>query len=689
MKNQSKKVTAVFAATFLSVSFAVAADNPVDFNRLQKAKKTDTLGDSEKLTVDSFLIYEQGDNDRIKTKVVIPDNKPKQLKILPQKYSNTDSNNLLPQNSAIENPNLSSSNLKNPASESIIVEKSKQSATVVDSIDLSNQINNQSNNFVPDKNRNLGLDDANKKHQVTRVDIDDTTFAPPAIEELNLDRPSQEIANLINHRVRNVAWQGMNYHLHSPKKVAQLYKALNFSPLWSHNGTVTPLAEQMINTINQAKYQALKPTTYHQNAVSAFKAGQSISEPDKFDILLTDAFVTYAQHLKRGILTPKSQFPTWNMKVQPVDFLSLYKLASVENNLNKVLVVDNPDYYVLQKAYKDLLDSDIMAKIPPKVPYLRRKKTGESVRLLRERLGLDSSIDLYDADLAMAVRDYQKKNGLFVDGVAGAKTIRHLNSHRKDGMDLEKLAINMERLRWISLPKHQNYIWVNIPAYQMAVKNDGQTLFSSRVIVGRTKRPTPIFRDKLEHVVLAPSWNVPSTIFKKDKLPRLRKNPNAFAGRLDVINTRTGKIVDPSTVDWSTGGAGYRLRQRPGARNALGRMKFLFPNRHAVYLHDTPSRYLFKRQKRAFSSGCVRVQKAEDLAVFLLNHHGYDRDRIKRESRRGREKWITLDKSLNYPVILSYHTIWVDENGEIHNNPDIYRYDKKTKRAYRDKLKTL
>ncbi len=496
-----------------------------------------------------------------------------------------------------------------------------------------------------------------------------------------------EISNIISTTPLSIVWHGTNYKLRSPNAVSNLYQQLGFHPLWTDNGVITTLAGQMIKIINQAKYQALKPATYHQNALSAFEVGQAVSSPEKFDILLTDAFVTYTSHLKRGILSPKSQFPTWNTPAKHIDYLGLYQQANDGTPLNRLLVVDNHDYYVLQQAYQKIIDNKSEAAAKPKIAYLQGKKSGLAVQQLRKRLGLDASIDVYDIDLKQAVKAYQAKNGLQADGIAGTKTINHLN--RNSSMNPEKLAINMERLRWTQIPHNRNYIWVNIPAYYMAVKNNDKTVFNSRVIVGRNKRPTPIFSDHLEYVVLAPYWNVPSTIFKEDKLPKLKKNSNAFAGRLDVINTATGAVVKASSVNWKNGGKGYRLRQKPGARNSLGRMKFLFPNKHAIYLHDTPSRHLFKRSKRALSSGCVRVQRAEDLALFLLKDMGYDRSRIKKESRRSKEKWVTLNEKSNYPVFLNYYTTWVDKGGELRNAYDIYGYDKKMKVAYRNKLKNL
>ncbi|PIE45330.1 MAG: hypothetical protein CSA45_03030 [Gammaproteobacteria bacterium] len=504
---------------------------------------------------------------------------------------------------------------------------------------------------------------------------------------------SKAIATTLSDQVDFVNWGGRFVRLHSPQKVAQLYRDLNYRSLWIANGTLTPLAQALIKETQKAKYHALKNSTYHTDITTSLMAGQTVPEPNKLDMILSDAFVSYKKHLSNGIVNPKKQFSTWNLSPPAIDYAGLYLRANTSGSLDNIFVVDDADYNALQQRYeatiKDKESSTGTSEtiiIPAK--SLKPGDKGESVRLLRQRLGLLADTDSYDDELTQAVTDFQTDKGLAADGIAGPKTIATLNG-KKPAISLNKLAINMERYRWGYIPKDTYHVWVNIPSYQMAVKDGNTKIFQSKVIVGKKKRPTPIFSDELESVVLAPYWNVPTTIFKKDKLPRLKKNPNAFGSTMEVVNTATGKTVNASSVDWQTGGNGYRLRQRPGSRNALGYMKFLFPNRHAIYLHDTPSRHLFKRKKRAYSSGCVRVQRAEDLAVFLLESHGYDRKRIKKESRRGREKWVRLDESQRYPVFLNYYTVWVDDKGNIRNSSDIYGYDRLMSELYERKLEQL
>ncbi|MBS9781588.1 MAG: L,D-transpeptidase family protein [Gammaproteobacteria bacterium] len=491
---------------------------------------------------------------------------------------------------------------------------------------------------------------------------------------------SSRIADVLNFN--HIEWNGTNNRLKSPDEVRTLYGQLNYQPLWTDNGKVSRLAAQVIRAIGDAPKHALRSELYHSGVLSSFQAGQPISDPVKFDVLVSDAFITYKSHLANGIVDPKAQFPDWNKKPTFMDFTSLYVNAQSTGNIANIFTVNDHDYRVLQAAYEKAKGNSTDKNIP-RIPAksLRPGAKGKAVQILRQRLGLDTSIDIYDNDLKQAVKDYQRSKGLKADGYAGRRTLRLLNGLSSSKAHLQTLAINMERRRWSYVP-NSTYLQVNIPAFKMAIRQGKKRLFESNVIVGKPKRATPIFSDVLETVVLAPYWNVPKTIFEEDKLPKLQKDPNHFGKNMQVIDKATGKVVDSSKVNWKKGGVGYRLRQKPGAKNALGRMKFLFPNRHAIYLHDTNNRRLFKRSKRAFSSGCIRVERAEDLAVFLLKDRNYDNKRVKKESR-GKEKWIRLPSDKRYPVFLDYYTAWVDGNDSVHYSSDIYGHDRQLKKLYK------
>lgn len=518
---------------------------------------------------------------------------------------------------------------------------------------------------------------------ITELPVD--TFSDEVFLQQPLTGLAADISALLNGYHGSINWQGIDNKIKSAPAVIALYEAFNYQPLWTDSGRVTDLAEQVIKATLASTEHALRPEAYHSNATSSLVAGTVVAEPEKFDIILSDAFITYQHHLANGIVDPKKQFDTWNTPIKIVDFVAQYNKAQEQGSVQGIFQVDNKAYLALQQAYLDELKKPV-AKYYEKIPTQRTLRPGmqnKAVAKLKARLDLPLENNRYDTVLKTAVRDYQKQHGLTPDGLAGRKTLQHLN--KRAGNHLEKLAINMERHRWTQIPTG-NYLWVNIPAFQMAVKNDNQTLFQSNVIVGRSERPTPVFRDRLENIVLAPYWNVPKTIFREDKLPLLQKDPHALSKTMQVIEKSSGRVVSPDTVDWQTGGEGYRLRQLPGPHNALGRMKFLFPNRHAIYLHDTPNKRLFKRSQRAYSSGCVRVERADDLALFLLNDNGYNESRIKKESRTTKEKWISLKNSKQYPVLLNYYTAWADDSGKVHYESDIYHYDNPLIKLYKQAL---
>lgn len=243
------------------------------------------------------------------------------------------------------------------------------------------------------------------------------------------------------------------------------------------------------------------------------------------------------------------------------------------------------------------------------------------------------------------------------------------------------LAINMERIRWMPQDWHQNrYIFVNIPSYEVTVVENQQNIYHTKSVVGKPERPTPRFIDRMRHVVMSPTWTVPPTIMKKDKLPQLIRNPGAFNGSYEAISP-SGKVMSPSDVNWSSVGSSYRLRQKPGGRNALGRVKFLFPNPHAIYLHDTPSKGLFNKANRAQSSGCIRLQDPMDFANLLLRGTNWTPEKINKASSQSKEQWVNTPTET--PIYLVYWTTWAEPNGNIRQAKDIYGLDAKLISAYK------
>ncbi len=503
-------------------------------------------------------------------------------------------------------------------------------------------------------------------------------------DEVEDKNSNKQLKSLLEENLVHLSYRGVTNKIHSLKEVKELYTEVGNKLLWSNEAKLTKTGFLLIQEILKAPEHALLSEIYHSEALSGLTYEEKIYDETVFDIVMTDAFITYKKHLTNGILNPKVLISSWNTEPREINFFSLYNQIKATQNVTDYFTNDE-DYNILKKEYKyySELKEDTDFQYLSNVK-LKKGSKGSAVTILREKLGLDTSSNIFDENVKQALKDYQASKGLYADGILGKNTRRSLNESPTD--ILEKIAINLERYRWGYIPQETNYIWVNIPAYKMAVKNGNANIFESDVIVGRNKRRTPIFSDTLEYIVLSPYWNVPRTIFNKDKVPVLRKNPNAFGSSLKAINTSTGKVISASSVDWSTNKSNYRLRQNPGPENPLGRMKFLFPNKHAIYLHDTPTRKLFERDNRAYSSGCIRVKRAEDLAVFLLDKMGWEKEKIITKSERRKETWVNLETNLNYPVFLVYHTAWVDSNKSVIFASDIYKQDEIMKKTYQKKL---
>jgi murein L,D-transpeptidase YcbB/YkuD len=280
--------------------------------------------------------------------------------------------------------------------------------------------------------------------------------------------------------------------------------------------------------------------------------------------------------------------------------------------------------------------------------------------------------NMFGPHLERAVREFQARHGLTVDGFVGARTLAALNvtaEHR-----VQQLRINLERIRWVFRDIEDELLVVNIAAFHAAYIRRGEILWRARAVVGRPYRQTPIFKAGMTHIIANPTWTIPPTILREDILPAMAKDP-AYLGRKHLrIYDRGGAEVAAESIDWTrtrSGGFPYVLRQGPGPGNALGRIKFMFPNPHFVYLHDTPSRALFERAERTFSSGCIRVERPFELASLLLDS---DPDWVPAKVlESGRTRRFNLDHDVT--VMLLYLTAFADENGEVLFRRDIYDRD--------------
>ncbi|AXX90096.1 hypothetical protein CKA55_04345 [Arcobacter suis] len=291
--------------------------------------------------------------------------------------------------------------------------------------------------------------------------------------------------------------------------------------------------------------------------------------------------------------------------------------------------------------------------------------------------------NIFDEDLKNAVISFQKKHGLFADGIVGLKTQKFLNISADKKISI--IRLNLERMRWLPRDLGEKYLLINVPEYRLRLYENNNIVLNMAVIVGDTKFPTPIFSDKMSYIVLNPSWNIPDSIAKNEIIPKLLKDPNYLAEKgIDIYAGWNGSpekvdskdVIDSAILEDEEYLRNFRFSQTSNEDNPLGRMKFMFPNKHSVYIHDTPAKSLFANSRRAYSHGCIRLSKPEELLSIIANEDkNLNIEKVNEIlSSKVSEKSIGLDKKI--PIHIIYLTSWVDENGVLQFREDIYNFDK-------------
>ena len=486
------------------------------------------------------------------------------------------------------------------------------------------------------------------------------------------------------------------------------YRERGFKLGWFKNHEIVPQAEKMLQVLNKADEEGLDPKDYQiinfeeklKELKDAKKDTAKVKELEKeIDLGLSATYFNWASDYYRGLVIPKKNPNVeWDVKRNKIKLHKALMTVLGERE-SKYPYADfsplHPQYANLKKALARY--RAIQAKGGwPTIPASTKIKPGESspaVPLLRQRLAdylepadtANANNTVFDATLSAALKKFQEANGLKPDGGIGPSTIAKLNVPIQN--QIRQIIINMERWRWIPKSFETDYIIVNIPEYKLRVIEKSQQVMDMKVIVGKVMHETPIFSDKMEYVVLSPYWNIPPNILRDEIAPKAMADPG-WLDRMDMeVVTGKGTPVSPSAVDWSMAGENgfkYVVRKRPGPKNDLGDVKFIFPNENNVYLHDTPHDELFSQAKRGFSHGCVRVEKPLDLATYLLRNSGYDRSRIMQQISTRKEKFVPLKQKL--PVYLVYFTAAADDKGRVSFYDDIYGYDQKLATMYFSKL---
>ena len=482
------------------------------------------------------------------------------------------------------------------------------------------------------------------------------------------------------------------------------YQARDGRPAWDVTGGAMD-AQALLARLDAAESHALPAAAYSPAALRARVqgAGDAQAHPEdlaQLELDLTRALVRYAGDMAAGALKPSrvdSEIHLFPERPQTPTILTSAAASPELGGWLDALAPRDPGYDALREVYARLqreAEAGGWRATLSEGGTLRLGDAGPRVTQLRARLAelgeaapATAQPELYDAGLEQAVMGFQRRHGLNDDGIAGSRTFAALGADV--GFRIRQVAVNLERMRWAPDDLGRKYIVVNQPDYRMRLYEDGELIHETRVVIGQKRHRTPEFVDMMDHMVINPSWNVPRSIATNEILPALRKDPDYLAKQnMQLIATDGGPVpADPAFHDWeqySKGYFPYRVKQAPGDHNALGKVKFMFPNQFSIYLHDTPSKSLFKRDARAFSHGCVRVENPFELAYILLAPQ-YDDPQAAFHSilDSGRERWVNLDEPVR--VNLTYRTAWVDETGIAQFREDVYGRDEAVWAALEEK----
>ena len=458
------------------------------------------------------------------------------------------------------------------------------------------------------------------------------------------------------------------------RSLQSLYNSVEFRSLWGEESRRKALED----SVSQLTNDGLNIANYRPKASS--------STDFCHDVALTQGYLQALYDLRFGAVDRQSIQPLW--REQPVNLEARWYFIT-EHAKRHIHAPDaafeavrprSAQYHGLRKLYAERLRSQ--QHDLPKVPSGTLLKPGtydERVRLIAKRLeaqgyGPFNATDMYDSALVEAVKAFQARYNLQADGVIGPRSLEVLNQSSAD--QLRQVRVNLERWRWLEHEQEPEQLLVDIAGGLLSYEKDGHVIWHGRTQVGRLKRKTPEIKAHLTRVTLNPTWTIPPTIMREDKLPKIRQDHGYLARNNMRVLDRNGNVVSPSSVNWSNPGA-YMVRQQPGRGNPLGKMVLRFNNPYSIYLHDTPSQHLFNRSPRDFSSGCVRVEGIAVLLEKLMNTDEFAR--AQKALATGRTHNLAIEA--HTPILLAYWTAQINANGHLELRPDIYQLDDKLAQA--------
>lgn len=472
--------------------------------------------------------------------------------------------------------------------------------------------------------------------------------------------------------------------------VSQIYQNSNFQPIWLTANRSEKNLSDLLSILNNARLDALNPANYDVEQLKRLMGEQN---PDSksvasYDVALTVSLVRYLHDLRQGQVDPRDvQYPVHVAPKPPLDMAGLLKQHLAAQTLTELVGLFEPkarQYQQLKQVFSHLQQLDNPADPGEFKPgkLLRPGDKHPQLSALRQHLQAMGALDgnnnaddkTYDSDLVAAVKKVQQQQGLKTDGVIGPSTVAvfKLSSREK----IAQIELAMERARWIPDATGGPMIVVNIPAFELWAFNsaDDPNPLNMKVIVGKSPdKQTPVLWEEMKYLEFMPYWNIPKTIFEKEILPKAA-NDEGYLASQDI------ELIRHQNSEEQGGGSYIRARQRPGKKNPLGRVKFVFPNAADVYLHDTPGQAAFNRQRRDLSHGCVRVSEPEELAQFVLgDQEGWDKETIKNAMSAPKTRHVTLKRAV--PVLFYYATTFVDHENQLRFYPDVYGQDEQLQKA--------
>lgn len=498
----------------------------------------------------------------------------------------------------------------------------------------------------------------------------------------------------------------------SMSQTTQFYAARNFAPIWINNdGTISKYALRVIKILNNSYQEGLNPADYHTTELNEMVSRIDVNDaigtvPEKllanFDMTLTDAYLLYSKHVELGRVDP-SIYPKWS-----VDRRSANVLAQFQAAIKTGTVVENLSQIIPQsKLYAKLRDELAIYlaaaanggwRTIPMGGDLHVGQTNHRIKLVEERLAATDEYDLpanngyFNLELKQAILNFQKNNNLKASGVIDNATLQSLNIPVMQRIKV--IELNMDRMRWLPNNLGSRYVWVNIPTYSLQVyANESQVMTMPVIVGGGGENKTCVMNSRITSLEANPYWGIPRRIATKEYLTKIQKDPEYLANHdIKIYDNQTKEAIDPADIDWSDvnqDNFNYTLRQDPGDKNALGKLKFLFSNDCGIYLHDTSNRGLFSKASRSLSHGCVRVGNPTGLANYLIanNTNSWDSKKLADTIKSGTHAGVPISNPINIHV--TYLTAWVDANDNLQFRKDIYGIDAINFPVYIPTLKDL